>query len=315
MPPAIAVDRIDAATALTHWEAADAATVFTHPEILSAFAPDVHWWLATEAGRPACLWPVCVDHDGHMTRTEFGYYVGPVELGLPEPSPRRRLLRSVAIQHALLAVLTKAYASLRWSTRPGQHDLRPWQWFKAEGRSLSMVPRQTAVLNGLDRLSDSDLLDRFSRTRRYEFRLAEKGGAVILPGIRDTQVQSLYLQTLAAKGAGKLAQRRLGAVESLCALVSKGHGFHVTCGIGGDGVARATWVVLVAKGRACEVLGAADSVWRDRTFNAYGRFHSMIGARARGVSCYDFNGANSLHLGADKHSYGAEAHLYFDMSL
>lgn len=315
MKSAVRVERIKAGEALSHWIAAPDASIFTHPSVLSAFTAEVHWWLASEQGQPTCLWPVGLDREGEVVRTEFGYYVGPVWLHAPEPSPRRRLLRSMAVHHALLESLTRAYARVHWSTLPGQHDLRPWQWYHRPGRLLDIRPRQTATLQGLRGSSDAELLGRFSSARRRQFRLAEKGGATVVASPSPERVKDLYMETLAANGAADLARLRFGAVDTLCRLVDAGHGRMVSCGIGSDPTVHAVWLVLAGKGRACEVLGASDARWRALRFNAYGRLHCLIAAREMGATIYDFNGANSPHRALDKHSYRAEAELYFDLSL
>jgi hypothetical protein len=311
----VAIERIDADRALPLWQQAEHTTVFTHPEVLAALAHDVHWWLATTAGEPACVWPVCVNAAGEVTPPEFAYYLGPFEPGPIDPSPRRRLMRSAAVHHHLLTTLSKTYDSVAWSTVPGRHELRPWLWFEARGRRPVASPRFTAVIDGLTSSSDEDIIRRFSSERRNQVRRAERSGVVELPEVPLERVRSLYCETMGRSGAEDFARRRLGEVESLFGLVARGHGFLVACGLEDDDTIHAVWLVLVAKGRACSVLGISESAWRNDCFNAYGRFRALIGARERGARCYDFNGANSFARGCDKHSYGAEAELYFDVSL
>ena len=89
----------------------------------------------------------------------------------------------------------------------------------------------------------------------------------------------------------------------------------MTFGIGEDDITRAVWILLVAKGRCCEVVSASDRIWRDARLNAHGRLRCILAAREMGADAYDFVGANSPQRGSDKHSYGAEAELYFDLTL
>jgi hypothetical protein len=312
---AVDVQRIDADASLPLWHAATHTCVFTYPAVLAAMAHDVHWWLATVSGRPASLWPVCVDAAGKVAPPEFAYYLGPFELAPVVSSPRRRLLRAVEIQHGLLDALTRSYERLSWSTLPGLHDVRPWLWFESNGRRPAVRPRYTAVLDHIDGLSDEQIRLRFGKERRLDLRRAMDAGVRLLPSpVSTDRVMELYATTMTGSGAAELGQRRLGEVEALCRLVAEGHGFIVACGLRGDDVARAIWLVLVAKGRACSVLSVADGAWRERDFNAFGRLCTIVAARDAGARCYDFNGANSLQRGPDKHSYGAEAELYFDFT-
>lgn len=312
--PKIEVAGITAEEALRLWHDAPRTTVFTHPDVLGTVAHGVRWWLASESGRPAWVWPVCVDADGLVTPPELCYYVGPFRIGEPDPSPRRRLLRDMAVQHELLKVLTRVHGRLEWSTTPGEHDLRPWLWHEVDGCRPLAVPRYTAVIDGLVPDGEESLLRRFAYDRRHDARAALAMGPVPLPSVDLERIRALYRETLAATGAAEVAERRLGEVDALVEVAGRGHGRVMTFGIGDDGIARAAWIILVGKGRACEVLAASDPAWRKARLNAYGRLHCIMAAQALGASRYDFTGANSPQRGSDKHGYGAEAELYFDLS-
>jgi hypothetical protein len=311
----VEVERIGYEQALEFWTGASRTTVFTHPEVLARTSYEVHWWLATESGKPAWVWPLCIDAQGRVAPPELCYYVGPFRIGQPERSPRKRLMRDVAVQEALLDLLSRDYGRLAWSMMPGEHELRPWLWYGAEGRRPVAWPRYTAVLDALGSASEESLLQRFASDRRSDIRLAAKKRPVRLPAASAGQIKELYRDTLAATGAAEVAERRLGEIEALAELASQGHGQIMTFGMGEDGIARAVWIILLAKGRACEALGAADDAWRDSRLNAYGRLHCIMAAQDMGADRYDFTGANSPQRGSDKHSYGAEPELFFDLTL
>jgi hypothetical protein len=311
----VEVERIGPEQALAFWTGATRTTVFTHPEVLARTSREVRWWLATESGEPAWVWPVCVHADGRVAPPELCYYVGPFRVSHPDRSPRRRLMRDVAVQQALLNALSREYGRLAWSTMPGEHELRPWLWYGGEGRHPVAYPRYTAVLDALGSATTEDLLRRFASDRRSDIRLAAGKQPVLLPPARMGRIKELYRDTLAATGAAEVADRRLAEVEALAKLAEDGHGRVMTFGMGEDGIERAVWIVLFAKGRACEVLGASDHAWRDSRLNAYGRLHCILAAQAMGADRYDFTGANSPQRGSDKHSYGAEPELFFDLTL
>ncbi|MFM1815401.1 MAG: hypothetical protein RLZ98_2096 [Pseudomonadota bacterium] len=307
------VERIDPDTALRLWQDADEASVFTHPIILSALCHEVHWWLATEAGIPACIWPVCLDPNNQVCRPDFAYYLGPVQLGRQDPSPRRRLLQAVEVQHKLLDILIDTYGEVRWSTLPGERDLRPWLWFEKHGRHPIAQPRHTAWIEDLSRFKDKDGLVYFGRKRRQDYRTALEGGAVLLPEITIGRVKELYYETLEANNAADTALRRMDSVESLYEVAQEGHGFVLAGGLAQDMVPRAFCLVLIGKARANAVIAASDSLWRSKDFNPFLQFNLLMRANAENATLYDFNGANSLLLSSDKHSYGAEVKMYFDL--
>jgi hypothetical protein len=309
----VKVERIDPNTALSLWQDADEASVFTHPAILSALCHEVHWWCATESNQPACLWPVCLDQNKHICKPEFAYYLGPVQLGIQESSPRARLLKAVEVQQKLLEVLAETYGTVRWSTLPGERDLRPWLWFEKQGRHPIAQPRHTAWIENLSRFTGEESLVHFSRERRKQYRRALKGGAVLFPEITLERVKELYYQTLANNNASDKALRRMESLECLYELVQSGYGFLLACGFEQDMLPSAFNLVLIGKARANAVIAASDPVWRSQDFNPFLQLNVLIRANAEYADLYDYNGANSPLLSSDKHSYGAEVKMYFDL--
>lgn len=128
-------------------------------------------------------------------------------------------------------------------------------------------------------------------------------------------VQELYVEGMASQGRSELAERRLEEVAAVHELTGSRHGFRVICTQGDADRVRSVWLVLLAKGRARGVIAVADAAWRHAQYNAYTCLQALLDAQARGADCYDFNGANSPQRGPDKHSYGAEGALYFDLQM
>ncbi|MCU0755182.1 MAG: GNAT family N-acetyltransferase [Xanthomonadales bacterium] len=312
---AVDLQRIDPATALQHWEQSEHTTVFTHPAVLARLAPEVHWWMACSRGEVAGLWPVCLDRAGRVRNPELAYFLGPFDPTLPEPSPRRRLLRQLAVQRAFLDRLSRDYGDLPWSTPPPPPDLRPWLWCEDANRKILVKPRYTAVIPGLQGVAPADLLQGFSYERRADARRAARQGARRLADASLASIQALYAENLASQGQAALAERRMEELAALYELTGTAHGFRVVCTQGEQDEARSVWLILAAKGRACGVIAVADPGWRRAQYNAYACWQALMAAQATGADCYDFNGANSPQRGPDKHSYGAEPALYFDLRL
>ena len=126
-------------------------------------------------------------------------------------------------------------------------------------------------------------------------------------------MKELYRQTLSRNNSSEKALRRLESIESLYELAQQGHGFVLACGLAKDMLPRAFGLVLIGKARANAVIAASDSLWRSEDFTPFLQFHMLMRANAENAALYDFNGANSLFLSSDKHSYGAEVKMYFDL--
>ena len=314
----IGLRQVGASEMLPLWQQAPGATVFTHPEVLDSLSHAVHWWLTESAGVPTCAWPVCLDEQGRVLPPQLSYYVGPFWLNPPDPSPRRRLLLEVAVYQSMLNTLRATYGALRFSLPPTVSDLRPFLWFApaADGTPSTLArPRYTACIEGLQGRTDEQLLAGFSYERRADARRAAGRGARRLARCSYEQLDALYRQLMSDRGEASLYARRSRSVVALWQLVERGFGYVVACADQHSDTVRAAWLILAAKGRACGVLAAADEPWRANQFNAFVCWQALIESRMRGAGVYDFNGANSLPRGSDKHSYGAEAALYFDLEI
>ena len=311
----VQVQAIDPERALALRVQAPSSTVFTHPQVLAALSFRVQWWLAEHAGVAICIWPICVDSGGRTNLPGLSYYVGPLWLLAPEPSARRRLLLEVAVFQSMLSELRKHYGSFRFSLSPSIHDLRAFLWFQANGSAVSAKPRYTACISGLQRLSEAELLALFSYERRADARRTAARGVCLLQNCSFEQIDSLYARLMDERGVTGIYMQRRAELLALWDLVKRGFGYVVACGNSSDDQLRAVWLVLCENDRACGVIAAAEPAWRAQQNNAWVCWQALIAAKRRGADVYDFNGANSLARGSDKHSYGAEAALYFDLEL
>lgn len=210
-------------------------------------------------------------------------------------------------------MFAETYGTVRWSTLPGERDLRPWLWFEKLARHPTVQPRHTAWIENLSRFTGEESLVLFSRERRRQYRNAVKRGAVLLPEITINRAKELYLEALANNNSYDVALRRMDSLESLFSLVQQGHGYVLSCGLAEDMMPRAFNLALIGKGRANAVIAASDSLWRSRDLRPFSQIHDLIRANAENAELYDYNGANSPLLSSDKHSYGAEVKMYFDL--
>ena len=73
-------------------------------------------------------------------------------------------------------------------------------------------------------------------------------------------------------------------------------------------------IILRSRGISNVILTATEKNYRDRGLSAFGVHNCIKRAIELGDKVFDFNGANSPKRGDDKHSYGAVAKLYFEIS-
>lgn len=315
---AVKISQIEPDRARELWQLSPGATVFTHPQVLSELCAQVDWWLASSQGVPICAWPICINANGQIGAPAFSYYVGPIWLQPREVSPRRRLLLEVVVYHELLNILRARYGALRFSLAPGAHDIRAFLWFAQPMECppiVNALSRYTACIDLSNASNDEALISGFSYNRRFEARSAARRGAKRVLDCDFSVLDGLYRQLMNDRGQSERYTARYHEIKGLWRLVEQGFGYVIACGNGDSTSVGAAWLVLQGKGRACCVIGATSEPWRTGQLNAYMHHQVLVEAKRQGATVCDFNGANTLMRGSDKHSYGAEAELYFEIQV
>lgn len=316
----IGIKTITSALAECVWETSPQATAFTRPAFLSAVCDEVVWWAALKGEELLCVWPIPKDGSGEAVRLPFTYYIGPIWssrlLVLP---PYRWFATSQRIYEKLIAEILLHHPNLNFSLPVGQQDLRAFLWWNYGNPVLprfTITPRYTARINDLLAKSDMDIANAFKkderRTRiRHLLRQPPPLSRVTLD--KPGTILDLYQSAIKRTG-GKVSETGLQTLVKIISYIQEGNG-EVLC-FADDRTSSivAAQVVLDGCGAANAIARCVRQDWLVRDATVWLTYHSIIEARDRGLSVYDFNGANSPNRADDKHAFGADYELYFDLS-
>jgi hypothetical protein len=308
---------VDASAAGEFWERSPQATAFTSPQVLSRLAHRVDWWMARKGAEPLCLWPVCRDEADTVRVPDFCYYVGPLWSHRISSIPAHSwLAETTEVHEALLSVLVARYGSIHAQLPLGQDDVRVFSWWNyhhpTEPR-FEITPLYTATIGGLQERSEAEIHDSYRRLRRRQVRKASADGRFERSSMADAgEVARLYAEVMARQNA-PVPPNTAGTVEALIDLAGHEGGYVVAFRERDGGELASVGLVLEARDVANFILCATVNRFRDTGLPALTVHNAIMEARARGAASFDFNGANSPNRGDDKHSYGAEARLFFDL--
>jgi hypothetical protein len=305
--------------ALRFWHSAQGATPFTHPEVLAALSPRaLH--LGLSLGDQLCaLWPLALDACGRVHKPPFAYYLGPYwSNAVMELNPRKRLEVQILCYRAFLERIFALVESFRASVAPDNTDLRGLMWSAQDmpNVQLQCLPRYTALLPKFGERSAEtmakDVGRRVARYIKHTERLAPlrectpdaKAFAAVYAELLDGRIE-----------AGEL-KRRLEQFDPLLWLVGRGHG-HASINrlSAAEGEAYSIMLLLQGNGFAFCVVHAANTLWRGANHMSWDIWQAIALAKTHGCHQFDFNGANSAQRALNKHGYGGEAALYFDLEL
>ncbi len=293
------------------WRASPHATIFTRPDVLRAFFAEVHWWVALRKGAPVAAWPVPLDALGRPTRSGWFYFVGPIwhREGFP-PVAHRSLSGTLPVYTGFINKLVSTYGQFAASLPPPQTDVRAFTWWRYdEGAPVDIRPRYTARIGSMASRPHEDLLAAMRQLRRRELRRDFSANSIEWSSdIDPEELSSIYLQRVPGDRAGVLSD-----AARLLALISDGAGF-VSVAREKHGRVAAVIAVLCDDVMANVIVNSVSNDWRSSGLSVHNMIRVLAHAQRLGLDRFDFNGANSPARGDDKHSYGAEPVLYFDVA-
>lgn len=303
--------------ALAIWSNSDYATVFSRPDVLKQLADNVAWWAAKKGSQIQCLWPVCPS--GSLNRMEippFCYYIGPIWAKDAIEMPAHRwLARSTQVYEEFIGFFLQRYRNICASLPLGLHDVRVFDWWNYSDRTkprFSIRPRYTATIRGVQELSRQQIESRFRTLRRRELKAFEKAGRGLefSDECSSDSLVNLYEKTFEHQNA-KPDRKSLEMIEKLVLIARDGTGSILA--LKEQSRTIAATLILYGKAEANLCLNLADPEFRDTGVSARLMLETICQARAKGVDCFDFNGANSPTRGDDKHSYGSRPELFFQI--
>lgn len=307
----LSFDRIDSQLATKVWRTSPHATVFTRPDVLEQFFDDVHWWGASKSGRLLAAWPVPLDRAGRPTSSGWFYFVGPIWDGSAHPpAPHRALSGTLPVYTGFIDALVMTYGGFIGSLPPPQTDVRAFTWWRYEkGAPVEVRPRYSARIEALAARSFDDVLSGMRQLRRRELRRGFPGKSIEWSShIEPAELASVYLQRVPRDQANVLAD-----ASKLLAMIEDGAGF-TSVARDMDGSVIAVIAVLCDESMGNLVVNSVTDAWRASGASVHNMVRALSHAQRIGLDRFDFNGANSPSRGDDKHSYGANPILYFDVA-
>ncbi|MEK9652316.1 MAG: hypothetical protein VW437_00955 [Betaproteobacteria bacterium] len=297
------------------WESSPHASVFIRPDVLTRMADDVRWFIARKGDEVLSCWPVCHNDDGEMELPLFSYFVGPfwTDRGWSVPL-HRSLHRRLTVYEEFMSQFELLFGGFVCSLPVGHTDVRPFDWWnyhRLEKNRVEIFPRYTARIHDLCGMKNPAL--NYRAVRRQEIRkIEEEKSYKVIDQIDLDSIVDLYVATMARQNE-VVSDRLIKAIKALYELSETDTGFIIAvsdsltnhiCYIG---------LLLRASGISNLVLSLTDDRYRKSGVTAFGINEAIKKSIWLGDNIFDFNGANSPKRGDDKHSYGAEDILYFDV--
>ncbi len=314
----MSVKRIQKSEAYEFHSLSQHSTFFTQPDVLEVIFDQVEWWGFFKGEQLICIWPIVLNHKREpVMNYYFTYYVGPLwAASLPDNPAHRSISVCTAVYNAMYDAFANNYPAITSTFNPKLNDIRPFIWrnqnIELEKHSFNI--KYTAIL----RLGDVNLiLNNFRQARRRQLKDASLNNLEFKFNDFDIDdIVEFYSESIPPYGGSKNQPFDLIQMlrRYLSLKVSQGiNSIRVTELSSGKTVA--FYLVGLHKEVVNIIMNNVSKTYKDNGsyLTAYLNFLVIKKFTEAGFKILDFNGANSLLLADDKHSYGASAIPYYNI--
>jgi hypothetical protein len=307
------IQKISAFEAEKVWNNSPQASIFTNPTVLDELASEVHWWGVYKGEEMNCIWPVALDGMSKPIVVPFSYWQGPLwsKKAFDHPAHRTLSLKT-AVYELFIETFIRNYGTIKASLHPSILDIRVFDWWNyhnSEKPKFTIKPKYTAAIKGLQ-ISQLSIEKNFRINRRRELTKFSKIDELVFfdSACSKAELVSLYCETL------QLNRSEIeNSLASLLKIIENGFGWIQSIRKRSDSSLCGLILILNDKNQANLVINLATIEFKDMGLMASNINRAIQLSQSKGIEFFDFNGANSPYRGDDKHSYGAEPILYFDL--
>jgi hypothetical protein len=313
------VNPIAESAAEIFWETTYEASVFIKPSVLNILSYTTDWWGCYQDSTLVAVWPICRNEFGKVYTPEFTYYVGILFSNKCELQPNHRKLAYINnIYESFIQKFKLVYRSISFCTGTTSTDIRYFLWQNHKeviGEKYILTPRYTAIISKIIESSKVDLESNFRPARRRHIKHAlsqEFSITVTKKSNQINEVTKMYQSTLDRQNTSA-TKCTLYQIEKILQEIPEENSVCIKAYPKNSNNLAFFALIFYAKNTANLVLNLTNLDYRDTNISSLGILKCILTAKNLGCDTFDFNGANSPNRADDKHSYGAEQKLFFQI--
>ena len=304
---------IDPLKATKIWETSPNACIYNNPIFLKNFKK-VKILSALKGDEIMCCWPILAIKK-KMIIPSFFYYFGPYWSFRSKELPKHSWLStSNNIYSKFIEYFIKNFKEVNFQFHHTLLDVRIFDWWNygSKKKRFKIFPKYSAIIN-LDKKDHKEITSSYRHVRRYEIKNFIKfEDKVESCKYNFDKMAKLYIDNNSVKYTKIEGKKLKNEIKYFCELANKGFG-QINC-FKDKGTNNLIYfnVILFDKKTVHLAVNSCDKKWKKTGIMAWG-VNSLLNEYIGKFKLFDFNGANSPFRGDDKHSYGAEEKLYFQL--
>ena len=250
-----------------------------------------------------------------MIIPNFFYYFGPYWSFRSKELPKHSWLSiSNNIYSKFIEYFIKNFKEVNFQLHYTLLDVRIFDWWNygSKKKRFKISPRYSAIIK-IDEKSHKEITSMYRHVRRYEIKnFVEFKNKIKSCKYNFNEMAKLYIKNNFKKYTKFEEKNLINEMKFFCKLANKGFG-QINC-FKEKGTNNLVYfnVTLFDKKSVHLIINTCDKKWKKRGIMAWG-VNNLLNENLGKFKLFDFNGANSPFRGDDKHSYGAEEKLYFQL--
>ncbi len=296
------------------WQKSKNSSVFNNPNFLSFFNGS-QFFGAYKGDELFCCWPALIE-DSEFKIPDFFYYLGPFwsEKFYKTPNHSKFSLTN-DIYNCYIDTFVEKFKKIHFQLHYSLTDIRTFDWYNyglKSSKKFTIKNRYTALLSNLQSKKSEDLLSNYRYVRRYEIKNFDKFKEnIIITDASVSDAADLYLNNYHSSNKKEIDNTKRNIVK-LIDISKKGYGEIIAYKEKKTNKLIMFSLVFFDKLNVNLLINCANREWRNKGIMAWS-LNEKLNIYKNKFNIFDFNGANSPNRGDDKHSYGAEEKLFFEL--
>ena len=311
------LEKVNLKIAQNFWNNSSEGLFFTNPSFLEKFEKKIDYWMVKKGDEQLCLWPICIKKK-FTTLPLFSYYFGPFW-----SQPTFKFSLTMQVYELFFKNFEKKYLNIHFNFHPNNHDVRYFIWKKnfKDKNQILIYPKYSAIISNLNKKKDIDIYKSFNSLRRRMISKAKKNKLFLKTNFfKLDEIIKLYRNTILKKNKNqninqKELKENINKIKSFYRIYENDKSKISFNGLREKKTNKLISLIMLgnAKNTTNLILNLSDKDYQKTGVSALLMFDSIKKAKRKKIDNFDFNGSNSFVGSSDKHSYGSNYRLYFEI--
>ena len=309
------IKSINLSEAIKVWDTSPNACIYNNPSFLNNYK-NIEFLAVLKGNEVMCCWPI-IGSKENMIIPNFFYYFGPYwSKKITEQAKHSWLSISNNVYLKFIDFFSKNFKEVNFQLHYSLLDIRIFDWWNYElknKKKFKIFPKYSAIIDLSKKNDLKEIMSDYRYVRRYEIKNFEEIQDKLENCDQNVEKMcNLYLGNNSEKYNKSQEKNLRDDIENICNLANKGFG-KINC-FKEKKTNQLVYfnVVLFDKNSVHLVLNSCENNWKKLGIMAWG-INNLLKNYVNKFDKFDFNGANSPLRGDDKHSYGAQEKLYFQL--